>query len=102
MHLLEIGEHVAMGKHRPLWHAGRSSGILEEGEVVRPQTRKLRRVRSPESERAVEAHRLGQIPGRNRVADMTQREIDDQPARRAWPARSKPAAPPLIRLLKPQ
>ena len=35
IHLLQIGDDVAMGEHRALRHACRSAGILQEGDFAR-------------------------------------------------------------------
>ena len=83
VHLLQIGDQVAMGQHRPLRHAGRPAGVLQERDVRRLDRRFRERLRSPKRERAIEALRLLEAIGGNRAPDVAQDKIDDPPARAA-------------------
>ena len=81
--LLQIGDQVAMGQHRPLRHAGRPAGILQKRDVGRLDRRFRERLRSSELERAIEAHRPLEAKGGNRPPDVAHHKIDDPPPRAA-------------------
>jgi hypothetical protein len=56
---------------------------LKESDIVRLDWRELETMETPQRQRAAKAHGLWQIPRRNRVSDVTQREIGQRPAQAA-------------------
>ena len=76
--LAQVGDHVAMGQHRALGHAGGSAGVLKKGDVVGLDGRVGERAPRAQGQRAIEAHGVGQMKGGNGAPDVAQRRIDQR------------------------
>ncbi len=79
MNLAQIRDHVAMGQHRALRHAGGAAGVLKERDIVRLDRRVGERLLRSQRERAIEAHGLRQAEGGNGAPDVAHDRIDDEP-----------------------
>ena len=81
--LLQIGDQVAMGQHRPLRHAGRPAGVLQKGDVGRLDRRFGERLPSSELKRAIETLRPLEAKDGDGATDATDDHVDDLPPRAA-------------------
>ncbi len=76
--LAQVGDHVAMGQHRALGHAGGAAGVLKKGDVVRLDGRVGERAPRAQGQRAIEPHGVGQTKGGNGAPDVAHRRIDQR------------------------
>jgi hypothetical protein len=77
--LLHVGHQVAVGQHRALGHAGRTAGVLQEGDVFRRDVHFRQRVHLAEGQRVAETDRARDVVLRDHLLDVLQHEIDDHP-----------------------
>src|SRR5450631_1650263 len=79
--LQHVGDHVAMGEHRRFGDTGRAAGVLQKGDVFRPERYRVELQAEAGRERALERLRPRHSPGRNLLADVPQHEVDDEAPR---------------------
>ncbi len=77
VHLLDIGQNIAVGQHRALGYAGRAAGILQEGDVATLYRHRIEGFRAALRQRILEAHMAGNIPGRDHLFHAAHDQIDD-------------------------
>ena len=76
--LQHVGDHVAVGQHRTLGHAGGAAGVLQESDVVVVHRDRLQRVRCALGQRVAETHRFGQVERRHHLLDVLEHEVDQR------------------------
>ena len=76
--LQDVGDEIPVQQHRALADAGRAAGVLQHGDVVRADLRRLERLAAAFGERVVEAHRTGQIERRHHLLLLANDVVDDQ------------------------
>ena len=83
LHLQNIGDQVPVQQHRALGDAGSAAGILQEGDVVRPDRNARERQLAALAKRVVEFGRGRQRVGRHHLLDVPHHGIDQRAFQRA-------------------
>jgi hypothetical protein len=78
--LFDIGGDVAMQQHGALGDTGGAAGVLQKGDVVRPDWRRLERLLGARLQHMREADAAGQPIGGDHAFDPARDQIDDQSA----------------------
>ncbi len=76
--MLHVGDQVAVGQHRTLGHAGGTTGVLQEGDVVVVDLDRRKRVAAAQLERLLEADGALDVVVGHHLLDVLQHEVDDR------------------------
>ena len=79
LRLVHVGQQVAVRQHGALGEAGGAAGVLQEGDVLRPDVDRPEHGFPALHDGLPEADGLGQIPGRDQPLQVFDDEIDRQP-----------------------
>ena len=77
--LLDIGQDIAVREHRPLGDTGGATGVLQESKILRVDRHRSEFSSGSHGQDVPELHATRQIKGLDRMFQMLDDEVADQP-----------------------